>query len=668
MIKSVVVLGGGSAGWLTANLIAAKHHDKHSPFQVTLIESPNIPTIGVGEGTWPTMVNTLQQIGISELTFMQRCDASFKQASKFVNWHTGHQDDLYYHPFTPPQAFDEVSLVTQWQQSSSNQTFADAVSIQAKLCDEYRAPKQITLGDYKTIENYGYHLDAGKFAQLLTEHGINKLSVNHIVDDVIAVRSHENGDISALVTHNHGDISGDLFIDCSGHAAALIGKHYQIPFISKKDVLFIDKAIATQVPYPNEDSPVASATISTAQQAGWIWDIGLPTRRGVGHVFSSKYTSEQQAKSDLINYLKLSVHQTDQLKFKSIDINPGYRQTFWHRNCVAVGMASGFLEPLEASALVMVELAAKTIALHMPADRKVMDIVAKQYNANMTFRWHRIIDFLKLHYVLSQRNDSDFWRDNRSPSSIPDTLKELLHLWQYQPPENNGFLSPYDLFPAASYQYILYGMGFHTRANYLGNVEKQQLAAQEALNKVKIRKQKVLPLLPTNREILNEIRQLERSFHLDVNESSSPHWHYLSSEDIEQASRHEPLFFKQQDNDFQLIRLSSLTYKALNGKQENRTTAADEESLKQKATSQTLAISADLLEPAKLDITLNDNSTISVTGLYVIKQSSWQQQAIKTRFTQQQRQLIEHINDSLIHVPTLIELENSLRCAENETK
>lgn len=654
MIKSVVVLGGGSAGWLTASLIAAKHHDKDSPFQVTLIESPNIPTIGVGEGTWPTMVNTLQQLGISELTFMQRCDASFKQGSKFVHWHNGLQSDTYYHPFTPPESFDEVCLAQYWQQFSHTNKFADAVSIQARLCDENKAPKQLKLGDYHTIENYGYHLDAGKFSQLLTEHGISKLGVKHVVDEVIAVQSHNDGDIAALVTQHNGAITGDLFIDCSGQAAALIGKHYQIPFISKKDILFIDKAIATQVPYHSPDAPVASATISTAQQAGWIWDIGLPTRRGVGHVFSSQYTSEQQAKDDLINYLKSSVDHPDKLRFKTLDINPGHREVFWHKNCVAVGMASGFLEPLEASALVMVELAAKTIALQMPANRSVMDTIAKQYNVNMMFRWQRIIDFLKLHYVLSERDDNAFWRANRSSESIPDSLKELLQLWQFQPPENNGFLSPYDLFPAASYQYILYGMGFQTKDNFLGNTEQQQVKAKAALDKVNSRKHKVIPLLPSNREILDEIGQQQRSFTLDVTANASPHWQLIPLAHLEKVCQTLPVFFTKHEDNFVPLALSSLTDKTRNNNMIDLELDNPAEHL-------TNVIPAELLEPAKLDITLNDNSTIAVSGLYVINQEKWQQQAVKTTLIPEKRQLIEIINASLAHVTALIEKENNAR-------
>ena len=165
--------------------------------------------------------------------------------------------------------------------------------------------------------------------------------------------------IAGLHTREQGLIEGDLFIDCTGFSSLLLGKHFDIPYIDTTDVLFCDTALATQVPYPNPESAIASHTISTAQEAGWIWDIGLPTRRGVGYVYSSAHTTDERAEQALASYVGAGA--AGMTTPRKIPIKPGYRETFWHRNCVAVGMASGFLEPLEASALVMVELAGKMI-------------------------------------------------------------------------------------------------------------------------------------------------------------------------------------------------------------------------------------------------------------------------------------------------------------------
>lgn len=666
MIKSIVVVGGGTAGWITAGLIAEKHVNQGSPFSVTLIESPDIPTIGVGEGTWPTMVHTLKQLGISESEFLKRCDASYKQASKFCKWVDGSDNDQYYHPFSPPQGFDSVDLVSVWQEQQDKLPFAEAVSLQAHLCEQKLAPKQAKLGDYSTVENHGYHLDAGKFTQLLIEHCVSQLGVKHVQDNVVCVNGEPDKDIKSVSTEKHGEIHGDLFIDCSGSAGLLIDKHYKVPFICKKDVLFIDRALAVQVPYQHPNDDIESATLSTAQTAGWIWDIGLPTRRGVGHVYSSKYIDREQAEYELKRYLANSVDDVDALSFREIRIKPGYRSQLWVNNCVAVGMASGFLEPLEASALVMIETAAKTIALHMPASRSGMDVVAKRYNENMLFRWERIIDFLKLHYVLSKREDSPFWLDNKKAESIPESLQELLTMWKYQAPTNNGFLSPYDLFPAASYQYILYGMGFKTETNYLGNQGSERMKATEHLNKVKERVNKVLPLLPSNRSLLNELTGKHQSRSFDFSSNDCSNWRYIKSEDIHLVAQKLPIFFRQQENkDWSLIALVGLD-KTEDLFIEEQSTQVFYQTSPCKHSSiarlNQFIRQQSLLEPVDLDITFNDQSSLRVKGLHVLSKSKLEnltQQEKQSIATEEWAKYIGPLMFSLQHVPKLISLKNS---------
>ncbi len=223
-----------------------------------------------------------------------------------------------------------------------------------------------------------------------------------------------------MLTKQAGEIVGDLFVDCSGFAALLIGKTLGVGFKECGDVLFCDTALAVQVPFETPDAPMASQTISTAHAAGWTWDIGLPTRRGVGYVYSSRHSSEEAARETLLRYIGA---QHRELPVRKIPIRAGHRATFWKRNCVAVGLASGFLEPLESSAIVLVELSAKLLAEQMPACREVMDIVAKRFNEVTMYRFGRIIDFLKLHYVLTKRTDSAFWRDNVDPATVPERLQ-----------------------------------------------------------------------------------------------------------------------------------------------------------------------------------------------------------------------------------------------------
>jgi len=510
IVRKVVIVGGGTAGWLTAGVIAAEHNAKsESGLQVTLIESPEVNTVGVGEGTWPTMRETLDKIGIDETDLFRECEASFKQGAKFSKWVTGEENDFYYHPLVLPQGYTKTDLVFPWQKHRAEISFADAVSYQGHICEQGRAPKLISTPEYAGIANYAYHLNAVKLGQFLQKHCIEKLGVNHVVDHVIKINSADNGDIASVTTKEHGDIAGDLFIDCSGMSSIILGKHFKVPFISKKHILFNDTALAVQVPYPDENSPIASHTISTAQSCGWIWDIGLPSRRGVGYAYSSEHTNEKEAEVELRAYIESSIGkaETDKLSVRKISFNPGHREKFWHKNCVAIGMASGFLEPLEASALVLVELAAAKISKEMPATRETMDIVAKRYNKQFLYRWERIIAFLKLHYVLTQRTDSAYWRDNCNPETIPESLQELLSLWKHQPPGPQDFHHVEEVFPSSSWQYVLYGMGFKTQENTVSRKFVDEEIAHQFFNENAQLTKKYLSVLPSNRELINKIKE-----------------------------------------------------------------------------------------------------------------------------------------------------------------
>lgn len=505
-LKKIVIVGGGSAGWLSAGIIAAEHQTSgENGIEITLIESPDVATVGVGEGTWPSMRQTLKKIGVSETEFLISCDATFKQASKFDNWITG-SNDTYFHPFTVPNGYFEANIAEFWQAHSEKVSFADATTAQSHLCRQGLAPKQITSPEYAFACNYGYHLDAGKFSSFLQKHCCEKLGVKHVLDHVTKINSHKNGDIASVTSKHNGDIEGDLFIDCTGFKSLLLGEHYNIDFISQKHVLFNDTALAVHVPYPNENSPIASHTLSTAQTSGWIWDIGLPSRRGVGHVFSSAHISDDEAEQQLRSYIAPTMSREHKLAdVRKISINPGYRSKFWHKNCVAIGMSSGFIEPLEASALALIELSAKMVAEQLPANRQVMDITAKRYNDKFSYRWQRIIEFLKLHYVLSKRCEP-YWQDNKDPASIPEALQELLTLWQYQLPYGYDTHHTEELFPAASFQYILYGMGHKTQLpNRQRRDDKSQLA-NKFFNENIAQTHKLINALSTNRELLNKIK------------------------------------------------------------------------------------------------------------------------------------------------------------------
>lgn len=501
-LKTLVVVGGGSAGWLVAAIVAAAHQAHHAqPLSVLLVESSAVPIIGVGEGTWPSMRDTLRAIGLPEDALFTECDASFKQGSRFEGWVTGAAGDHYHHPCSVPESFGELDWVTPWAQHFSGQPFAELVCTQPLVCKAGRAPKQAQTPQYAAVANYGYHFDATKLGQVLKRHCMEQLGVSHLIADVVGLNRDEQGHITSLQTVQHGAVAGDLFVDCTGMASLLLGQYLQVGFKSQKSVLFNDSAWATQVPYPAPDSPIATQTVATAQAAGWVWDIGLQSRRGVGYVYSSAHSSDAQAEDTLARYLKATGSPAGSTPRK-IRFEPGFRERFWQHNCVAIGLSSGFIEPLEASALAMVEMAAAMLSDTCPATRNEMPVVAARFNESMHYKWERVIEFLKLHYVLSQWQDSPYWADHRQAHSIPVRLAEQLLMWQHRAPSRHDLGRIDEVFPAASYQYILYGMG----AKPVG-AQPRPVSADvlQALRHTQHLAERMVAALPSQRELLQHI-------------------------------------------------------------------------------------------------------------------------------------------------------------------
>lgn len=510
MKTKVVIVGGGTAGWLTAGIIAARHCAADTPAQnteVILVESPQVKNLGVGEGTWPTMRDTLRQIGISERTFLACCDASFKQASKFVGWSNG-QKEHYYHPFTAPMGYGNVTAADHWSATNKDLDFEQWVCAQGTVCSQNLAPKLPKMPEYAFNLNYGYHLNAGKFVKMLHQHCVDKLGVTYIQGHVEHILPAKNDDISAIVLAQGEHIYGDLFIDCSGFAGILIDKHYQVPFKSQRHVLFNDTALALQVEHLTDESPIASCTVATAQKSGWIWDISLQNRRGIGHVFSSDFSSSEQAEKDLLSYVENDPYLSSQnVTPHTIRFTPGHRETFWHKNCVAIGVSAGFVEPLEATALVLIEKSAEWISHQLPRNRSAMTVLAKRFNCLTLQRWQEIIDFLKLHYILSQRSDSEYWRAHQQAESIPQSLQDALTLWHTQSPGLYESNQRFELFSSASKQYVLHGMNFKTlQEQAFPLAHKEASIIKRLRNETQLSTEKLLSALPTNRQFLSKLR------------------------------------------------------------------------------------------------------------------------------------------------------------------
>lgn len=497
-VARVVIVGGGTAGWLAAcRIAAAADPAAPQPITVTLIESPDIPTIGVGEGTWPTMRRTLEAIGIAEADFLLACDASFKQGSRFHGWATGEAGDSYYHPFVPPIDGDLRALM------ATGPSFAEAVGAQPHACALDLAPRQRAMPGYAGALNYAYHLDAAKLAALLMRHATERLGVRHVRDHVVGIDAAEDGDIAAVRTRASGAIPGDLFIDCTGHAALLIGEHCGVGLVDRGGELFNDRALAVQVPV-GAGTPIASQTDATAHEAGWIWDIGLPTRRGIGCVYASAFMTDDAAEAVLAGYLRRIAPDADRLPVRKLAFRSAHRERFWARNCLAIGLSAGFLEPLEASAIVSIELSLDALLADFPADRAIMDVHARRFDALFRYRWDRIVEFLKLHYVLSRRPEP-YWRAHRDAATIPPRLAEALDIWRHRPPSPADVSAIDEVFPAASYAYVLYGMGFPVPPPGAVRAHRSPDVAA-AVRQLDQRTRALAASLPTNRAYLDALR------------------------------------------------------------------------------------------------------------------------------------------------------------------
>ena len=511
IIASVIIVGGGTAGWLAASHLAKKLNSKsRGGVKVTLIESPDIPAIGVGEGTVPAIRKTLMEFGISEKELLAECEATFKQSVKFVNWRRAPIDgasEYYHHVFDYP-VFQNLNLTPYWLMDGiQNSSYAHAVSVQAHLCDAGMGPKLPRQNEYEGFATYAYHLDATKFSNILSKNAREKFGVNHINAKIVDVVLDDSGNIAAVVTDKGEQLEADFFVDCTGFRSLLLGGKLGVPFKDRGDVLLTDHAIALQSPYSTPDQPIACHTIATAKDAGWIWDISLQSRRGLGYVYSSLHTDHQTAEDVLWQYLDdVPEHIKRDLQPRRIKMNIGYREIFWHKNCVAIGLSQGFVEPLEATGLLMYDAMSRFLADMFPGNVGELEASRKVFNRIVGESWDRVIDFIKLHYCLTERTDTKFWRDNRDPAHIPDTLLEKLERWKFRAPDDYDFDRKFDIFNQFNYAYVLYGMKYGTdlssKTNRFGQGAHAQKQAREFADFVRAAGDRLLP----HRDLIDHLK------------------------------------------------------------------------------------------------------------------------------------------------------------------
>ena len=340
-VRRVLIVGGGTAGWMAAAIL--RRATKHIGVQVTLVESPDIGTIGVGEATIPSLVQFVRAMGFDEKVFMRACSASYKLGIRFTDWVRPRHE--YWHPFGPcGGSINGIDLFHFWARRRRNDPALHYYdySLQAELCHAERAPRPFS-GASPVIETgaYAYHLDAAELAQFLRSVATAD-GVEHVFGKVEQVFRDESGAIARVAIVGGREIAADLYVDCSGFAGLLAEKALGDPWIDWSHLLLCDRAVAMPVPHHGSFPPY---THSTALEAGWMWQIGLSSRTGTGYVYSSAHLGQDAAEARLIE--RADLRRARAADPRHLKIRVGRRTSFWNRNCIAIGLAAGFVEPLE---------------------------------------------------------------------------------------------------------------------------------------------------------------------------------------------------------------------------------------------------------------------------------------------------------------------------------
>jgi tryptophan 7-halogenase len=452
-INDILIVGGGTAGWMAAAALA--HVYKNRQCRIRLVESDQIGTVGVGEATIPVIQKFNEMLGIDESDFIKNTQGTFKLGIQFIDW--GSLGNSYIHPFgSYGMKLGYLSFYHYWLRMAANNQVQDpgefSICIQAALRGRFMPPANIPNSPLSDIA-YAYHFDANLYAKYLRNYSQER-GVERIEGEVEKVLLRpDDGFIDKVILKGGENLAAQLFIDCTGFRALLIEQAMNTGFDDWSHWLPCDSAVT--VPSMNVADPLPY-TISTAHAAGWQWRIPLQHRTGNGHVFCSKYMSDEQAEKILLE----SIEGEPLAEPRFIRFKTGMRRKFWNKNCVAMGLASGFLEPLESTSIHLIQSSiSKLIALLPSADFNQANI--DKYNELLTAEFTFVRDFIILHYKVSQRTDSEFWNYCRQ-MEVPYSLQKKLDLY-----ESSGriFRDNNELFDEVSWFAVMQGQGLNAK-NY----------------------------------------------------------------------------------------------------------------------------------------------------------------------------------------------------------
>ena len=467
-----VVVGGGTAGWLTALMVERSFPDD----QVSVIESDDLGILGAGEGTTPQITLALEYLGIHLSDLVKFADATIKHSIRFTNW--AGNGDSFHHGFSGrndlrfmvdvPNSGSFINAPTDdsyiYQYGFKDP--GEAHNFSAFLGATHRVPfseiscdlsqVQDVMQIYEKLANHALHFNAVKLAQLLKKIATSR-GVKHIEADVVSVESSPHGDISGLVTDSKGTIPSDFVFDCSGFHRLIIGKHFNSPWRSFSDFLPADRAIGYFKPIQR---PTPAFTEAVAMRHGWSWQIPLQSRWGSGYVYSSAHASPDEIKEEIIE------REGEDIEWgKEFQFDPGYYRQTWVNNCVAIGLSSGFLEPLEATSIMQSLLSLEYICnLKVPL-LEVSKSEKNRYSKYVSATTEEIAEFLYLHY-LSDRSDTEFWRQfNRKSPNMPEFIQEIIDICNYRFPMRDDFKKNY-VFDTYNFNVIIDGNGIIPKSKY----------------------------------------------------------------------------------------------------------------------------------------------------------------------------------------------------------
>jgi flavin-dependent dehydrogenase len=467
-LRSITIVGGGTAGWLAAAFLNrfCTSKDAKRNLEITLIESPSIPIVGVGEASLPGMVLLLNQLGVSESEFFKHTDATFKVAAHFIDWNRdakGRPID-FLNILNAPGALDGRQLADYFvtfhparAASDAGLEYVRSFSPVVEIVRDNLAPRRPGEPDFSGEIGYTYHFDATKLAALLKEVATGR-GVKHVLDDVDAVNLDERGFVKSLTLRERGEHVIDLVVDCTGFRGAILQKALGEPYEPYGDYLLNDRAAVMQIPH-KDPNVIAPTTRATGFSAGWNFNIPLTIRVGTGYIFSSHFISDDEAIDELLAFYG---DQAKGAEPRIIPIRTGRVRNAWVKNCVALGLSSGFIEPLEATAIFMSDLGARWLQHYLPTQDFEPELAAA-YNRQLSRVYEEVRDFIQAHYYLNNRQDSKYWRTAREGVKLSDRLQENLKVWRHTTPEVLDLESSF-LFGSPVYTLLLIAKGFYKDA------------------------------------------------------------------------------------------------------------------------------------------------------------------------------------------------------------